>query len=652
MRTSSRWWAWLAGGLAATGALASVLLADGSRSRFDDVAIAAAILTYTAVGVVLAVARPDNRVGRVILLGALAWGVGEGLIAWGLQGLTDAPGSGAFTTLAVVGPARRGAGWLVLVLALPVVFPDGQVESRWAARLAVGCVLGFTAGALFAPVPLENRLAEATNPLGVPDSWGVLIDVLALGSLALAGVGIVLATRSLVRRWRRGNELERQQVLIFGVAFAFPLVLIPLVPTPWAAPWMFAVVSLPLPIAVLVAMFQRRLYDVPLALNRTLTYLALSAVLAAVYAGTIVGVGVMLRDNGAPWLPFVAAGVVAVAFAPVRAWLQRVVNRLTYGRWAAPADVLGQTGRRLADAADGAALLTSLTDELVHGLGLTRAEIIDHTGRELAGSGATSEATRTLPLTAYGEQVGVLAWAGRPLRPSERALLTDLAGQIGGVVHSVGLTEDLRRAQEQTVTAREQERRRLRHDLHDGLGPALAGLGLQVDTITTLMASGHPTGDRLVDLRRGLADTVVEVRRIVAGLRPPAIDELGLFGAVSALGRDLAGSAGLGLDIDLPGETVALPAVVEVTAYRVAQEALTNVVRHAGASCCRVVGSVSERTLVLEVQDNGRGGAVESSGVGLRSMRERADQIGGRLEVLAMSPGTRVTLTLPLGGPT
>ena len=97
---------------------------------------------------------------------------------------------------------------------------------------------------------------------------------------------------------------------------------------------------------------------------------------------------------------------------------------------------------------------------------------------------------------------------------------------------------------------------------------------------------------------------------------------------------------------------MALPAVVEVTAYRVAQEALTNVVRHAGASCCRVVGSVSERTLVLEVQDNGRGGAVESSGVGLRSMRERADQIGGRLEVLALSPGTRVTLTLPLGGPT
>jgi signal transduction histidine kinase len=165
------------------------------------------------------------------------------------------------------------------------------------------------------------------------------------------------------------------------------------------------------------------------------------------------------------------------------------------------------------------------------------------------------------------------------------------------------------------------------------------------------LSSGRPTGDRLGDLRRGLAETVVEVRRIVAGLRPPAIDELGLFGAVSALGRELADSAGLGLEIDVPREAVALPAAVEVTAYRVAQEALTNVVRHAGASCCRVTWSVSDHGLVLEVQDNGRGGAAESSGVGLRSMRERADQIGGRLEVSSVKSGTRVTLTLPLGGP-
>ena len=182
-----------------------------------------------------------------------------------------------------------------------------------------------------------------------------------------------------------------------------------------------------------------------------------------------------------------------------------------------------------------------------------------------------------------------------------------------------------------------------------GSAPSLAGLGYQVDTVQTLMSAGRPTGDRLDELRQGLADTVAEVRRIVEGFRPPAIDELGLFGAVSALGRELADSSGLRLDLALPTRDMALPAAVEVTAYRVAQEALTNVVRHADASRCRVAASVSDHTLVLEVCDNGRGGASRRQASGMRSMRERADQIGGRLDVSAASPGTRVTLILPLG---
>ena len=122
MRTARQWSAWLAGGLAAAGVVALLLLADGSRGRLDDLAIAAVILTYTLVGVVLAVARTGNRVGLVIVLGASAWGVGEGLIAGGLAGLADAPGSATFAVLAVLGTAARGLGWLLLVLVLPVVF--------------------------------------------------------------------------------------------------------------------------------------------------------------------------------------------------------------------------------------------------------------------------------------------------------------------------------------------------------------------------------------------------------------------------------------------------------------------------------------------------------------------------------------------------
>ena len=647
MRRFNLWAALLAGGTAATGALASVLLADGSRSRFDDLAVAAVILTCTVVGVVLQVARPENRVATVMLAGAVAWGVGEGLLAWGVDGIARTPGSATYVLLAVVGTAARGVGWLLLVLVLPVIFPDGRAESRLAARLATGCVIAFAAGSLLASVPIEERLTETVNPIGVPDPWSVIVDLLLVGALALAGIAIVLAIRSLVHRWQVGDELRRQQVLVFGIAFALPLTLLPFMPTPWVEPWMFALVTLPIPVAVAVAVLQRRLYDIPLALNKTLTYILLSAALAVLYAAVVAGVGVMLRDRGATWLPLAAAAVVAVAFAPLRESLQRGVNRLTYGRWSAPAEVLGETGRRLGDAADGPALLDALTDELVGGLGLRRAEVRDQAGRLLASSGPAEQPTEELPLLAYGEQVGVLCWSGRPLRPSEQHLMSDLAHQIGGVVHAAALVEDLRRTQEQLVVAREQERRRLRNDLHDGLGPALAGLGLQVDTVQTLLADGRPAADRLVSLRRGISETVSEVRRIVEGLRPPAIDELGLFGAVAELGRELAVPSGLSLELALPEQYPALPAAVEVAAYRVAQEAITNVVRHASATKCRVAATVSDHSLVLEVQDDGRGGAGLNSGIGLRSMRDRADEIGGTVEIASAECGTKVTLSLP-----
>ena len=647
MRRFNLWFALLAGGTAATGALVSVLLGDGSRSRFDDLAIATVILTCAVVGVVLQVARPENRVATVMLAGAVAWGVGEGLLAWGVDALARTPGSATYVLLAVIGTAARGVGWLLLVLVLPVIFPDGRAESRLAARLATGCIIAFAAGSLLAPVPLEERLTESENPIGVPETWSVLVDLLAVGSLALAGLGIALAIRSLVHRWRAGDDLRRQQVLVFGIAFALPLALLPFLPTPWVEPWMFALVTLPIPVAVAVAVLQRRLYDIPLAVNKTLTYVLLSAALAVVYAAVVAGVGVMLRDRGATWLPLAAAGVVAVAFAPLRNSLQRGVNRMTYGRWSAPAEVLGETGRRLGDAADGPALLKALTDELVGGLGLRRAEVRDHTGRLLASSGAPEQATEELQLIAYGEQVGLLCWSGRPLRPSEQDLMSDLAHQIGGVVHAAALVEDLRHTQEQLVVAREQERRRLRNDLHDGLGPALAGLGLQVDTVQTLLSDGRPAGDRLISLRRGISETVSEVRRIVEGLRPPAIDELGLFGAVAELGRELAVPSGLSLELDLPQEQPALPAAVEVAAYRVAQEAITNVVRHASATSCRVAATVSDHNLVLEVEDDGHGGARMNGGIGLRSMRDRADEIGGTVEITSADCGTRVTLSLP-----
>ena len=637
----------LAAALATAGALVPVATAD-TRPLTDVLTIALAVTTYALLALAIELARPGHPVGRLMLGGALSWGLGEAMLAIGVAGHDGSPGSTAYILLGVLGSALRGLGWLVLILALPLVFPDGRVPGRGAVRLVAGCVLGFTLASLLAPVPLEARLDDVDNPLGLPAAWQPAADLLAIGSVALSFVALVVAVRTLARRWSSGGEMLRQQIAVFLLAFALPLAVLPIVATPWAQPWMFALVTLPLPVVVAGAMFQRRLYDTQLAANRTLTYLALSGVLTAVYALVVGGAGVLLRDRDTTWLPWAAAGVVAVAFAPLRESLQRTVTRLTYGRWSMPADVLSDTGRRLADAADSKSLLESLTAELVDGLGLDYAEICDATGQRLVHAGTPSTATRTVPLAAYGSQVGALRWAGRPLRSGEAALLTDLGHQIGGAVHTTALVESLRTAQEQLVLGREQERRRLRHDLHDGLGPALAGLGLQLDTVHNLLRAGEPVEPRIEQLRAGLRETVAEVRRIVEGLRPPAIDDLGLFGALSELGRQLTDGRGVVLELDLPRCRPVLPAAVEVAAYRIAQEALTNVVRHSQASACAIAGDVVDGALLLRITDDGRGGAGRATGLGMTSMHGRALEIGGHVEVASPPGGTTVTVRLPV----
>ena len=139
-----------------------------------------------------------------------------------------------------------------------------------------------------------------------------------------------------------------------------------------------------------------------------------------------------------------------------------------------------------------------------------------------------------LPLSAYGQPVGVLRYdtPATPLRNRDRQLLDDLAGHLGGVLHARRLTGELQQALERLVLAREEERRRLRRDLHDGLGPALAGHLLRLDLIASQVGDG-PGGAEIATLRDELRATVLEVRRVVEGLRPPSLDELGLAGALS-----------------------------------------------------------------------------------------------------------------------
>ena len=641
------------------GAVVALVVAAGRGSSvfIGEAVVALADLVYLGVAVVVSLAKPGHLVGRFALIGAAALGLGEAGAALGERGLLDRPGSlpGA-AAFAALGGAGRGLGWLMLVIVVPLVFPDGalygsRARRRWSAAAASACLACIVIAAIIAPEQGNNRLASLGRPIVLGPPFDAVSGLLALAALPLGVVALVTAIAGLIGRWRDGDALLRQQLLWFTLAFALPLLLFPVMVVSQAG-WLFGVAILPVPIAIGVAMLQHRLYDLQLAASRTLTWVGLSAVVATLYAVTVGGVGAILRDRGDTWLPWLAAGVIAVSFAPLRNALQAGVNRLVYGQWSQAADVLAATGRRLADASDVPALLNTLTDELGSGLGLRHVEIRDASGRTLAAYGAPEERVEILPLTAYGEVVGSLRWSGRTLRESDRRLLDDVGRQVGGVVHSSSLVDAVREAQERLVLASEDERRRLRRDLHDGLGPALAGLTLNVDTVRNNLAQGATEVDaQLLRLRAGIQATVLDVRRVVEGLRPPALDELGLAGAVDELAHRLTDHGHLTIEVHTQAAMPPLAAAVEVAAYRVAQEALTNAVRHSEATSCRVELRTTQDELCVEVTDNGTGLVrTRPGGIGLAGMHERASEIGGTLRLSAeLGSGTTVSLSLPLG---
>lgn len=627
-------------GIADAGVCILAQRSDGDR--LSQVAVALPELAFLVVGLLILHRRPAHRVGLLLVCGPLVALTGSAVLEISVRGLDRDPSNLWARLGGTLGSTGRGAGWLAIILLLPLIFPDGRREgpgrlSRSAWTLALAALATFLLSSVLSPGPNDLRIDDLDNPVGLPRELAPVTDGLATLLLLLTALGIVLGVATLALRFRHGSALRRQQLIWLGASFLGPIGLMVVSATDSGAPWMFGVATLPIPVAVAVAIHQQRLYDLSLALNRSLTYGTLWLAIAALFAIVVGGIGALAEHRGAPWVPWVAAGVVAVTFAPLRDALQQAANRVTYGQWADPAEVLSRTTHRLTDAGDLAELLRSLSMDLGEGLGLGFIEITDGSGVVLASYGHRVDEVDTITLTAYGEPVGTLTWGRRRLRPADRALLSDLGTHLGFVVHA-------RRAQERLVLAREEERRRLRRDLHDGLGPALAGLTLEVDVVRN---SSSPASDEaLLRLRDGIQETVVDVRRIVEGLRPAPLDDLGLVESV----RQLAARAGVPVSVD--GEDLRLPAAVEVAAYRIVQEALTNVGKHSGATAASVVWCRDGESLRVSITDDGCGRVrTRPDGVGLHSMRERAEEIGGRLEI-THAGGTTVTAVLPLPGGT
>jgi signal transduction histidine kinase len=227
-----------------------------------------------------------------------------------------------------------------------------------------------------------------------------------------------------------------------------------------------------------------------------------------------------------------------------------------------------------------------------------------------------------------------------------------IAQQAGVAAYTLRLNNDLQRSRERLVTAQEEERRRLRRDLHDGVGPTLASLSQRIDTATELVDIDPEKSKQLLkDLKGQVKETVAEIRRLVYALRPPVLDEFGLVSAIREHTAQYSGPNGLQVTFDIPDPLPILPAAVEVAAYRIALESFTNIIKHAEASACQIKIKIENRSLLLEISDNGKGLSVEShAGVGRTSMHERAAELGGE-SVIENIPtgGTRVSARLPIG---
>jgi signal transduction histidine kinase len=650
----------------------ALVLAILNSTGIGDLVFLVTVMSCAVAGVMVASRRPANPVGWFFLVSALSLATTMLTNEYVTYGLVSEPGS-LPGSRAMVWPLTWlwVPGAVLILVFVPLYFPDGRLVSpRWRPVAWFAVFFSVFAAVLSALEPGDIQGSGFDNPLGIelPQPAAAVFDAVFLPFwLGL----LFVSAASLVVRFRRSGGVERQQIkwLAFAAALV-PVWFLVNSPVQQVFPNLFLVLDAlflaSVPLATGVAILRYRLYDIDLLINRTLVYGALTTCVIGIYVLAVGYLGQLFRTNSNLLVSLIATGLVAVLFAPLRDRLQRGVNHLLYGERDDPYAALSRLGQRLEATLTPEAVLPTVTRTVKEALRLPYAAVeVEKNGifEIAAETGGPVGDTVRLPLLYGGGPVGRLVLGRRPgeadFTPADRRLLEDLARQVGIAVHATRLTDealrlsaDLQTSRERLVTAREEERRRLRRDLHDGFGPQLASLAMKAEAARDLLAADPARSEALLeDVIAQTQEAVTDVRRLVYGLRPPALDDLGLIGALRA-------QAAHGyhdepsVTIEVPDELRPLPAAVEVATYRIVQEALTNATRHAQARRCavRIVPDEEMNALRLEVTDDGRGIPEDrSAGVGLSSMRERAEELGGSCKVETLPKGgTRVEAVLPL----
>lgn len=546
---------------------------------------------------------------------------------------------------------------------LLVVFPDGRPPSRrwWPICIAAVTVVMIDV-VWFALTPFPREILSALpglrHPLGRVGEPRSLEEVFGLWPAVSFVVLLGCVTALLVRLARSHGTRRRQlqwfaagSLLWIGFLLVDALTHIsdnrPLVET--------AFFLLP-PLGAAIGIVRHNLFDLDRVLHRGMASGAFAAAAGAVYAAVVLLAQRVVGARQDLVISAIAVAAVAVAALPVWRQVNQWVERLLYGQRTEPFEVLGRITAELEAAVAPHVLLERVAAGLATSLRLPSVRLAVN-GWDPVQVGEERAPTTSLPLTTEGTQVGTLVVGHRSeteaFSTQEQRLLEDLAGRVATAARSFSLAADLQRSREQLVLAREEERRRIRRDLHDGLGPQLAGISLQIDMSRELLTDDP---DRVLTLlnraKDELTDAVLAVRNVVDGLRPPSLDELGLIGAirqqVTLLDTSLTG--GLDIRVVAPTDLGPLPAATEVAAFRIVTEAVTNAARHANATTCTIEVRGSD-VLEIEVRDDGsglRGTGAAGSGVGFGSMQTRAEELGGKVRVESTpGSGTCITARLP-----
>jgi two-component system NarL family sensor kinase len=643
------------GALSAAGAL--VLVARGGAGWFDGMLAGTAVLFLPTGLVGAAIVRTNRRsgVGWILLVAGAALPLTTFCQlmadAWFVDGDTSIPvptlfafiaGSAAVVSVPLVGTLG--------VLLLPGRGLPASRKGRWLFWVCVGDLVALLLWNILSPTLLGTRAVDVPSPTGIAAG-----DILVL-AIAVIGPLTLLCSLYLRRRAPEAptDDLRRGLQLAARASFAIPLAYFACIAVgvsggdtttvTFAENW----AAIAIGVASWIGIVRYGLFDLRAVLSRSLVYGALTALVVAVYA-IVSALLDSLVSGAVPAVVAAAAGALAVL--PLRDRVQRRANRLVFGLRDDPAAAFGLLGVRLDAAAAPDDVLPLAARTLAEALRL-RSVVIEVEGEELARVGDPVAGPRQeIDLPFAGESIGRLVLQtrdpGETFSSADRRLLDSLVTQLGLAARAVALTHAASAARERLIAVREEERLRLRRDLHDGLGSTLAGIGLGIDTARRSLPADVPesTGELMASLRTEAERAVAEVRRIVYNLRPSILDELGLCPAL----RDQALRLG-GMVVSVPGELPPLPAAVEVAAYRIATEAMTNAARHAPGAAVEVRIVVVDANLELEVADSGSGQPdTFRAGVGLTSMRERAAELGGGVSLARKLPqGTVVRAHLPL----